>query len=173
MNTQFDQPRSGVHFLLISKFVQLMELYNLTLPRAWSLSIGRLPHFSRDTRLATKPAIVEHIESSAWIPYTDDGKSPYLRQVLILINHRSTIGAVMDSAIKRPQRLQNVLRALRDRPQVSLYIILPWDARNQQVPPRNIHQVPQLVRRNPNNTPTREKLHASRSICTVSSATLS
>ena len=43
--------------------------------RAWSLSIGRLPHFSRETKLATKPAIVDHVESSAWIPYTDDGQS--------------------------------------------------------------------------------------------------
>lgn len=44
-----------------------------SLDQAWSLSIGRLPHFSRDTKLATKPAIVDHVESSAWIPYTDDG----------------------------------------------------------------------------------------------------
>ncbi|KAH8790390.1 fungal-specific transcription factor domain-containing protein [Hyaloscypha sp. PMI_1271] len=44
-----------------------------SLDQAWSLSIGRLPHFSRDTKLATKPAIVDHVESAAWIPYTDDG----------------------------------------------------------------------------------------------------
>ncbi|CZR70072.1 related to nitrate assimilation regulatory protein nirA [Phialocephala subalpina] len=41
--------------------------------RAWSLSIGRLPHFARSLKLVTKPALVEHVESSAWIPYTDDG----------------------------------------------------------------------------------------------------
>jgi hypothetical protein len=71
---QCDLPLSGVPFLLISELLY-MPLYSyLTLSRAWSLSIGRLPHFSRDTKLATKPAIVDHVESSAWIPYTDDGK---------------------------------------------------------------------------------------------------
>src|SRR4051794_11927176 len=41
--------------------------------RCWSLSIGKLPHFSRDIKLVAKPAIVDHIEASPWIPYTDDG----------------------------------------------------------------------------------------------------
>ncbi|KUJ08152.1 uncharacterized protein LY89DRAFT_336286 [Mollisia scopiformis] len=44
-----------------------------SLDQAWSLSIGRLPHFSRDLKLVTKPALVEHVESSSWVPYTDDG----------------------------------------------------------------------------------------------------
>ena len=41
--------------------------------RAWSVSIGRLPNFSKETILMAKPAIEEHIEKSAWVPYTDDG----------------------------------------------------------------------------------------------------
>jgi hypothetical protein len=71
---QCDLPLSGVPFLLTSEFFYMALYSHLILSRAWSLSIGRLPHFSRDTKLATKPAIVDHVESSAWIPYTDDGK---------------------------------------------------------------------------------------------------
>lgn len=41
--------------------------------RCWSLCIGQLPHFSRDTNLISKPAIVDHVEATPWIPYTDDG----------------------------------------------------------------------------------------------------
>ncbi|KAF8856146.1 hypothetical protein BDZ45DRAFT_480930 [Acephala macrosclerotiorum] len=44
-----------------------------SLDQAWSLSIGRLPHFARSLKLVTKPALVEHVEASAWVPYTDDG----------------------------------------------------------------------------------------------------
>jgi hypothetical protein len=77
-----DQQPSGAHFLWISKYLLLFLNFSFmknsildsnSISRAWSLSIGRLPHFSRDTKLATKPAIVDHVESSAWIPYTDDG----------------------------------------------------------------------------------------------------
>ncbi|PVH86370.1 hypothetical protein DL98DRAFT_582939 [Cadophora sp. DSE1049] len=44
-----------------------------SLDQVWSMSIGRLPHFSRNARLVTKPPIVEHIEATSWVPYTDDG----------------------------------------------------------------------------------------------------
>ncbi|KAH9211147.1 fungal-specific transcription factor domain-containing protein [Leptodontidium sp. 2 PMI_412] len=44
-----------------------------SLDQVWSMSIGRLPYFSRNAKLVTKPPIVEHIESTSWVPYTDDG----------------------------------------------------------------------------------------------------
>jgi len=44
-----------------------------SLDQVWSMSIGRLPHFSLNAKLVTKPPIVEHIEASSWVPYTDDG----------------------------------------------------------------------------------------------------
>lgn len=44
-----------------------------SLDQCWSLCIGKLPQFSRDTNLIAKPSIVDHIEASPWIPYTDDG----------------------------------------------------------------------------------------------------
>ena len=47
--------------------------YFLTFSRAWSICVGRLPHFSKDTRLMAKPAIVDHVERSSWVPYTDHG----------------------------------------------------------------------------------------------------
>ncbi|KAE8441718.1 hypothetical protein EG329_004504 [Mollisiaceae sp. DMI_Dod_QoI] len=40
---------------------------------AWSLSIGRLPHFARSLKVITKPALIEHVEVSSWVPYTDNG----------------------------------------------------------------------------------------------------
>ncbi|KAF7862637.1 hypothetical protein EAF04_007510 [Stromatinia cepivora] len=43
-----------------------------SLDSAWSLTIGRIPQFSHTTKLHIKPAIVDTIEASAWIPYTDD-----------------------------------------------------------------------------------------------------
>lgn len=52
--------------------------------RAWSLSIGRLPRFSRDTKLVSKPGVVDHIERSAWMPYTDDGIYLSLMQEAII-----------------------------------------------------------------------------------------
>ncbi|CZT10552.1 related to nitrate assimilation regulatory protein nirA [Rhynchosporium agropyri] len=44
-----------------------------SLDQVWSLCIGRLPYFSRNAKLVTKPPIVEHIEVTAWVPYTDNG----------------------------------------------------------------------------------------------------
>ncbi|CAL3970830.1 unnamed protein product [Diplocarpon coronariae] len=44
-----------------------------SLDQVWSMAIGRLPHFSRNARLVTKPPIVDNVESSSWVPYTDNG----------------------------------------------------------------------------------------------------
>ncbi|KAL2261580.1 hypothetical protein VTK26DRAFT_3843 [Humicola hyalothermophila] len=43
------------------------------LDHAWSLATGSLPQCSRFPRLPPKPAIIDDIEASLWIPYTDDG----------------------------------------------------------------------------------------------------
>ena len=40
---------------------------------AWSLATGSLPQCSCFPVLPPKPAIISDIESSVWIPYTDDG----------------------------------------------------------------------------------------------------
>ena len=41
--------------------------------RALCLSVGKIPHFSRSVKLVSKPAIMEEVELSEWVPYTDDG----------------------------------------------------------------------------------------------------
>ncbi|KAK4119353.1 hypothetical protein N657DRAFT_659105 [Parathielavia appendiculata] len=43
------------------------------LDHAWSLATGSLPQCSCLPRLPPKPAIIDDIEASLWIPYTDDG----------------------------------------------------------------------------------------------------
>ncbi|RDW66969.1 hypothetical protein BP5796_09718 [Coleophoma crateriformis] len=59
-----------------------------SLDQAWSLSIGRLPRFSKDTNLVAKPDIIDHVERSSWIPYTDDG-APLERNCMQPSNVRS------------------------------------------------------------------------------------
>ncbi|CAG8977768.1 hypothetical protein HYALB_00011153 [Hymenoscyphus albidus] len=60
-----------------------------SLDQAWSLSIGRIPQFSRDIKLAAKPKIVAHVEASNWIPYTDDAGEPLERPCTQPSNVRS------------------------------------------------------------------------------------
>ncbi|KAI1765794.1 fungal-specific transcription factor domain-containing protein [Hypoxylon sp. FL1150] len=43
------------------------------LDHAWSLATGSLPQCSCFPHLPPKPAIIDDIEASLWIPYTDDG----------------------------------------------------------------------------------------------------
>ncbi|KAA8636754.1 hypothetical protein SMACR_00182 [Sordaria macrospora] len=43
------------------------------LDHAWSLATGSLPQCSCFPQLPPKPAIIDDIEASLWIPYTDDG----------------------------------------------------------------------------------------------------
>ncbi|KAJ2970197.1 hypothetical protein NUW58_g9769 [Xylaria curta] len=43
------------------------------LDHAWSLATGSLPQCSCFPHLPPKPAIIDGIEASVWIPYTDDG----------------------------------------------------------------------------------------------------
>ncbi|KAH9897124.1 fungal-specific transcription factor domain-containing protein [Xylariomycetidae sp. FL2044] len=43
------------------------------LDHAWSLATGSLPQCSCFPHLPPKPAIIDDVEASVWIPYTDDG----------------------------------------------------------------------------------------------------
>ncbi|KAI0105389.1 fungal-specific transcription factor domain-containing protein [Hypoxylon sp. NC0597] len=43
------------------------------LDHAWSLATGSLPQCSCFPHLPPKPAIIDDIEASLWVPYTDDG----------------------------------------------------------------------------------------------------
>jgi hypothetical protein len=35
--------------------------------------VGRIPHFSQVARLVAKPSIIDEVESTEWLPYTDEG----------------------------------------------------------------------------------------------------
>ncbi|KAB8295818.1 hypothetical protein EYC80_008640 [Monilinia laxa] len=57
-----------------SQAVRLATFWGaFSLDQAWSLTIGRIPQFSDHTKLTVKPSLVDSIEVSSWIPYTDDG----------------------------------------------------------------------------------------------------
>lgn len=45
------------------------------LDHAWSLATGSLPQCSLFPLLPPKPGIIGNVESSLWVPYTDDGES--------------------------------------------------------------------------------------------------
>lgn len=46
------------------------------LDHAWSLATGSLPQCSCFPHLPPKPTIIDDIEASLWVPYTDNGKLP-------------------------------------------------------------------------------------------------
>ncbi|GJC97042.1 nitrate assimilation regulatory protein nira [Colletotrichum higginsianum] len=52
------------------------------LDHAWSLATGSLPQCSCFPHLPPKPAIIDDIEASLWIPYTDDGRPLTSRDLL-------------------------------------------------------------------------------------------
>lgn len=56
-----------------------------SLDQAWSLATGSLPQLSCVPQLPPTPAIIEEIEASSWVPYTDDGKSPFSLPFLLLL----------------------------------------------------------------------------------------
>ncbi|KAI0400898.1 fungal-specific transcription factor domain-containing protein [Xylaria palmicola] len=58
------------------------------LDHAWSLATGSLPQCSCFPHLPPKPAIIDGIEASLWIPYTDDG-APLQRSCEQMSNVRS------------------------------------------------------------------------------------
>jgi len=74
MGLHFDVPDGDGDTAKVDHAVRSATFWGaFSLDQVWSMSIGRLPHFSRNAKLVTKPPIVEHIESTSWVPYTDDG----------------------------------------------------------------------------------------------------
>ncbi|KXX80199.1 Nitrogen assimilation transcription factor nirA [Madurella mycetomatis] len=57
-----------------SSTVRLITFWGaFALDNAWSLTTGALPHFSCAPRLPPKVKIIQEVEDSLWVPYTDDG----------------------------------------------------------------------------------------------------
>jgi hypothetical protein len=91
------------------------------LDHAWSLATGSLPQCSCFPFLPPKPAIIDDIEASLWIPYTDDGEylgaPPHVFYILFWVlrcfnRYRSTrcaLATVVRAAIQRAVGLQVLL----------------------------------------------------------------
>ncbi|PBP26673.1 fungal specific transcription factor domain-containing protein [Diplocarpon rosae] len=74
MGLHFDIQDGGSDDAKIDHAVRSATFWGaFSLDQVWSMTIGRLPHFSRNARLVSKPPIVDNVESSAWVPYTDNG----------------------------------------------------------------------------------------------------
>ena len=95
----------------------------LTLSRCWSLSTGRIPTLSQTTKLTPPPSIVDTIEASPWIPYTDDGDglpgARWQRQLT------GAAGAPMERNCTQPSNVRSVYKTfceLSEIVQDSLYL---------------------------------------------------
>ncbi|KAK3372350.1 fungal-specific transcription factor domain-containing protein [Podospora didyma] len=96
------------------------------LDHAWSLATGSLPQCSCFPRLPPKPAIIDDIEASLWIPYTDDGKGitppgPALEGKL----SRSP-GAPLQRSCEQPSNVRSVYKCFCELSELvhqSLYIL--------------------------------------------------
>lgn len=79
--------------------------------RAWSVCVGRLPHFSKDTKLMAKPAIVDQVERSSWVPYTDDGDiTEQLSAFRTLTTLTTNPGAPLERNCTQPSNVRSVFK---------------------------------------------------------------
>jgi hypothetical protein len=90
--------------------------------RAWSLTVGRLPQFSHLSSLDIKPAIVDTVEASSWIPYTDNGKRFHSNRALRLNN----LGAPLERNCTQPSNIRSVYKTFCELSEIvhnSLYLL--------------------------------------------------
>ncbi|KAK1758298.1 nitrogen assimilation transcription factor nit-4 [Echria macrotheca] len=96
------------------------------LDHAWSLATGSLPQCSCFPRLPPKPAIIDDIEASLWIPYTDDGKGiPRLASALEGRLNQSE-GAPLQRSCEQPSNVRSVYKCFCELSELvhqSLYIL--------------------------------------------------
>ncbi|KAK3947755.1 fungal-specific transcription factor domain-containing protein [Pseudoneurospora amorphoporcata] len=98
------------------------------LDHAWSLATGSLPQCSCFPQLPPKPAIIDDIEASLWIPYTDDGKNLSFLDVVLggrdrLINGT---GAPLRQSCEQPSNVRSVYKCFCELSELvhqSLYIL--------------------------------------------------
>ncbi|KAK8023263.1 fungal specific transcription factor [Apiospora marii] len=82
------------------------------LDHAWSLATGSLPQCSCFPSLPPKPAIINDIESSLWVPYTDDGSD--------------ILGAPLQRSCEQPSNVRSVYKCFCELSELvhqSLYIL--------------------------------------------------
>ncbi|KAK6856368.1 fungal specific transcription factor [Apiospora arundinis] len=82
------------------------------LDHAWSLATGSLPQCSCFPNLPPKPAIINDIESSLWVPYTDDGSD--------------ILGAPLQRSCEQPSNVRSVYKCFCELSELvhqSLYVL--------------------------------------------------
>ncbi|ORY55713.1 fungal-specific transcription factor domain-containing protein [Pseudomassariella vexata] len=82
------------------------------LDHAWSLATGSLPQCSCFPRLPPKPAIIDDVEASLWIPYTDDGSN--------------NLGAPLQRSFEQPSNVRSVYKCFCELSELvhqSLYVL--------------------------------------------------
>ncbi|KAK8074347.1 Nitrogen assimilation transcription factor nit-4 [Apiospora phragmitis] len=82
------------------------------LDHAWSLATGSLPQCSCFPNLPPKPAMINDIESSLWVPYTDDGSD--------------LLGAPLQRSCQQPSNVRSVYKCFCELSELvhqSLYVL--------------------------------------------------
>ncbi|KAK2007595.1 fungal-specific transcription factor domain-containing protein [Colletotrichum eremochloae] len=100
------------------------------LDHAWSLATGSLPQCSCFPHLPPKPAIIDDIEASLWIPYTDDGKfslnlenTPSMSDTEDSTN---SLGAPLQRSAEQPSNVRSVYKCFCELSELvhqSLYVL--------------------------------------------------
>ncbi|KAK5656410.1 hypothetical protein OQA88_4791 [Cercophora sp. LCS_1] len=96
------------------------------LDHAWSLATGSLPQCSCFPRLPPKPAIIDDIEASLWIPYTDDGKGNSQLAAAIEGKLKESEGAPLQRSCEQPSNVRSVYKCFCELSELvhqSLYIL--------------------------------------------------
>ena len=92
---------------------------------AWSLATGSLPQCSCFPHLPPKPAIINDIEASLWVPYTDNGGLPATTQ-----NSEpeklTPSGAPLQRSCEQPSNVRSVYKCFCELSELvhqSLYVL--------------------------------------------------
>lgn len=100
------------------------------LDHAWSLATGSLPQCSCFPHLPPKPTIIDDIEASLWVPYTDNGKfSLLLSNFSMLISVYSAsdcLGAPLQRSCEQPSNVRSVYTCFCELSELvhkSLYVL--------------------------------------------------
>ncbi|KAF4119954.1 Fungal specific transcription factor domain [Geosmithia morbida] len=98
------------------------------LDHAWSLATGSLPQCSCFPHLPPKSAIIDDIEASLWVPYTDDGETSFRQPLKALLANNSSAGtgASLLERCEQPSNVRSVYKCFCELSELvhqSLYIL--------------------------------------------------
>ncbi|KAK1252300.1 hypothetical protein MKX08_003487 [Trichoderma sp. CBMAI-0020] len=98
------------------------------LDHAWSLATGSLPQCSSFPHLPPKPAIIDDIEASLWVPYTDDGEDRTTTFGVDLqgLPTNKSEGAPLQRSCEQPSNVRSVYKCFCELSELvhqSLYVL--------------------------------------------------